>query len=528
MSKALIRNPLNVERITNLSSASVILVRHAESEFNKHFASFQANTHRNTTQSLSDKEIRNLHKFVKTRKDLIDSRITDYGKHQCTLAGLEIRNLPIKYVFVSPMRRTLETCRLILENKINSELNFHNNFNNINKNNYQIYENNKKNNNNIFTSFENKITNGAETKASNQKKSDFINQANTDAYINNTTLTAPEEWKQESQNNLTSVVSNTINYFKNKSNSISDFIWKIKLSIVLYSAQLGQILGIKLNNTSNITASKDIYPEINSTNNNFNSTKIINSFNNNNNNNDNIYDSRTKFITLKEFMASEKEDLKIIVHPFLFEKIEDSCDILGDIDKNKEEYSYYDWSLFNDLLKNDFSAMQFYQSKYCDMVAHERLAHGASLQNWDNFLVSDNVKQQSGRTALQKSFYFELIQAELLKKGVSDPEEVREIYHEVILNGMKRLFDEELEIESSFQTIERLKEFKKFLIEFMEQNKVKTENLHKEKTEKILIVGHSVIFQHFTSLYLNEEDFSPGPNEYKLNNCEFSGIQLNV
>jgi len=406
MLRTLIKNPLNITSIKNPKLSNIILLRHAESEFNKSISLLGKNT---KELNLPKNEIRKMQKFICVNKEYIDSPITKLGNSQCQKAGQDIQDLNIKYVFVSPLKRCLETCRIILENKINRDLN----------NSYQ-------------------------KKYSSDKE-----------IINETNKLLNENFEKKNLNEDLSL--------KNE-----------------------------INNNSNLSHFNYSTSE--------NSNKIYNE----------------NYLHLKQIIREKKSEIKIIVHPYLFEKIEDSCDLIDDIFFNKDEYNYYDWSLFNNF-GFDKSNILFYQSKFCDIVHN------------------DFFNEREIKDSYQNHFYFENINKEILKNQISEKLKIKELYHEMMVDAIQRLFDNDQYIESSRQTIERLNYFKEFILNFIDMKKVKfnnsaTDNYLKNNInddEKILIVGHSILFKHFTSNYLTSQDMSPGPNEYKLGNCELLGIKIN-
>ena len=74
-------------------------------------------------------------------------------------------------------------------------------------------------------------------------------------------------------------------------------------------------------------------------------------------------------------------------------------------------------------------------------------------------------------------------------------------------------------IESSHKTFQRLMNFKNYLNLFLEKNKL-------EDNEKILVIGHSVLFKHLMSTQLEENSFIPLKSENVLKNCEIAGISF--
>ena len=314
MKKALINNPIKALVIDDILKSSIIIIRHAESEFNKTVKLLKERI------EIVDQKI--FLKNIKSDRQLVDSFITEKGRNQCLKAGKELSNIPIKYIFTSPLRRSLETCKLVIQSKFSENSNY--------------------------------------------------------------------------------------------------------------------------------------------------------------------------LIPIKEI--KEQNNIKIIVHPYLFEKIEDSCDLIEDINKNRDNYKEFDWSFFDNMNRNDFL---FYQANFCDNYHHPE---------------DSNIS------------YSEEIRKYIKEKNLKENKEIIDIYLDVVLKGISKQFDNGKFIESSFKTIERLDYFKNFIMDFIEKNKINNEN----NNEKILVFGHSIYFKHLTSKKLSEEDLSPPLEDSVLENCEFIGIKFDI
>ncbi len=175
---------------------------------------------------------------------------------------------------------------------------------------------------------------------------------------------------------------------------------------------------------------------------------------------------------------------EVIIHPLLFEKIEDTCDLLKYFERNKNKWANYNWDLFNEI-----EYPHLYQLKYCDLIPsqNEKFAKNKSNYYYNHALENWNK---------DKNFD----------------------YHDLVLNSMKSLSHKNEYIESSSKTIERLDEFKQFLISFFKKNKLK-------ENEKVIVIGHSVIFKHLTNTHLLAESYEPVEKKV-LNNCEYVGLSF--
>jgi broad specificity phosphatase PhoE len=177
---------------------------------------------------------------------------------------------------------------------------------------------------------------------------------------------------------------------------------------------------------------------------------------------------------------------EIVVYPYIFEKIEDNCDLLRDVHQTMKSYQEishktsnfsktlkYNWSMMNDI-----PDLYLYQLKFCDIV-HKSYSfdyHSMALRHYQ-------MKQEY-------------------------------IHHRLILEAMEKLDEEGKFIESSRKTLERLTSFKFFLNNFIEEKNLKED-------EKVLVVGHSILFKHFISTHLEEDTYEPyETNGSVLNNCE--------
>lgn len=193
------------------------------------------------------------------------------------------------------------------------------------------------------------------------------------------------------------------------------------------------------------------------------------------------------FILEELKMLKSSTNPKIIVHSHLFEKIEDNCDLLSDINNHKKEFSHYGWGIFD-----NFDDHLYYQTKFCDVL----------LEN----------------LALDKTNYY---YSQIREKHTSSKDKSFN-HHDYILDVMLKLSDKGKYIESSTKTFERLNIVKDFLTKFENENNI----LAKNKESKVLVIGHSILFKHLTAEYVNEDTLEPNENSYVLKNCEIVSLKL--
>jgi len=178
---------------------------------------------------------------------------------------------------------------------------------------------------------------------------------------------------------------------------------------------------------------------------------------------------------------------KVMVNPLIFEKIEDSCDFVPNIYRNMEAYKNYDWKEFKKLKQE---SLPIYMLNYCDTV----------------FDATTNSPQISN----ENPYY---------KRCLSEYRTNLKFNHqEIILNAMKEI--NPAFIESSFKTYDRLLEFKTFLKKFSKESDLK-------KDEKILFVGHSIVFKHIFTNMIYEESFQPveeDDNFIHLDNAQVASL----
>ena len=180
---------------------------------------------------------------------------------------------------------------------------------------------------------------------------------------------------------------------------------------------------------------------------------------------------------------------KVIVNPLLFEKIQVTCDIIPNIYKNMEAFPEYDW--------NDFKALKqetlpIYMLNYCDTIID---------------IKTKKVKFSTDNPYFNLSLkYFK--------------QNLKFNHQGIVLQAMEELHQENVFIESSVKTYDRLVEFKTNLKNFLNQNELKND-------EKILIVGHSVLFKLLSTQNLYEDTLDPVLDEVNyihLSNGELASL----
>jgi broad specificity phosphatase PhoE len=179
---------------------------------------------------------------------------------------------------------------------------------------------------------------------------------------------------------------------------------------------------------------------------------------------------------IKSF-PSDQSKINVIVHPALFEKIEDSCDLEKSLTKAMKMFPHYNWDLFKGI-----NYPSIFQLKDCD-----------------TFPLNYNEMNNYYEHAIQQLPLY--------------PNDSIERLH-FILEAMSKLGEEGKYIESSVNTIKRLFVMKKFLLDMIQSIQKEDED------EKVLIVGHSICLQHLTANYLSENMLEPKEGSFILKNCE--------
>lgn len=206
---------------------------------------------------------------------------------------------------------------------------------------------------------------------------------------------------------------------------------------------------------------------------------------------------KTAFESIKIIEKSETSNPPIVeINPYLFEKLEDSCDLLPDLKKTMLLYDKFsfknktyniDWSIFN----ND-KIEEHYQLNYMKL-----LKMNGKLLRSENYYMNnyENLKNSN-----QNLDYYDFLK-------------------DFVLSNMKKLGDVKIEDGRSVQ--ERLSLVTKRIKELLN-------TLDSSKNEKILIVGHSVIFASWYAENLHEEtlDFCQETTMRCLYNCEIIGADF--
>ena len=188
----------------------------------------------------------------------------------------------------------------------------------------------------------------------------------------------------------------------------------------------------------------------------------------------------------------------IEIHPYLFEKIEDSCDLIRPINENIEyfkEYSFrnknydVDWTNFNDITEN----INYYQLLHCR-----------------NTTINNKIIK------MNKSHNYEFM-IKAINENTIDYEDVQ--CH--LIEEMKKLGKQGEHIENFESTFERIEKVNKRVNEIIS-------NLDQSKNEKVLIIGHSMFFLTWYSEYVmkNTYDLICEDKKDVLKNCEILGVNL--
>jgi len=180
---------------------------------------------------------------------------------------------------------------------------------------------------------------------------------------------------------------------------------------------------------------------------------------------------------------------KVIVHPYIFEKIEDNCDFFLDIPKKKVKFSNYDWTLFDELRN-----FPLYYLQFCDNYINEEGKFCKTPSQMENFKIPP-----------LSNYYL----SKILRDNIP--------FEKLILHELQKLDKHDVWIESSQSTFERIKIFNKTLKEFSKKLK---------DDEKILAVGHSIFFKHQTLLNYDTDHFEDSNNFAYLKNCEIVSYYL--
>jgi broad specificity phosphatase PhoE len=186
---------------------------------------------------------------------------------------------------------------------------------------------------------------------------------------------------------------------------------------------------------------------------------------------------------------------KVIVHPYIYEKVEDNCDFFFDLKLKMNNFISYDWSLFESIQEQEFP---FYYLKFCDTYVNEE---GKLCQT-----PTDTVTHKV--SALENYF------CEKVSKGFE--EKNYSFVEKFILDQLQKLDRHNAMMESSESTFQRNLIFNQFLNEYC--GKI-TDN------EKILTVGHSIFLKHLTLIDYKPDELQ-GDNFAYLKNCEIAGYYI--
>jgi broad specificity phosphatase PhoE len=181
----------------------------------------------------------------------------------------------------------------------------------------------------------------------------------------------------------------------------------------------------------------------------------------------------------------KENKIEILVNPYIYERIEDSCDYIKDINKTMKEFSSFDYNGLK--IKLDWSRcievshLPIYQLMFCDMTINEQL----------------DMRRKEGY------YYNKEVDSYKRNKRYSDFGEYLAI--------MDKLEEHHgYAIESNAMTMNRLMRFK--------------EDLPVVRGKKVVVVGHSELFRHLFASSV-DEDMNPIEKNV-IGNCEMVGIEF--
>ena len=193
---------------------------------------------------------------------------------------------------------------------------------------------------------------------------------------------------------------------------------------------------------------------------------------------------------------------KVIIHPLLFEKIEDFGDLIRDGTQtisqfksftfNGNEYSI-DWDKYIEM--KDYK--DIYQLKYCDRVIKKN-----KMTNTFDITI-ENKKQSYYNLGLERIGN---------QQSKSD-------YLNSLGSTIYNLHSNGLTIESSISTNKRIKQVLDDINSLLKNDIVDNDDA------KILIIGHSQYFLRMYANRVNKFDLSPDKDERILGNCEIVGLR---
>lgn len=192
------------------------------------------------------------------------------------------------------------------------------------------------------------------------------------------------------------------------------------------------------------------------------------------------------------------EPPKIEIYPYLFEKIEDSCDLIRPISENMDYFKEFNfrnetfkvnWSNFDSLIEN----INYFQLPFCR-----------------------NTTINGKLVSFENSHYYDF----LTKATETHKIDYNDVQN-YLIEEMKKLGIIHEHIEDYKSTFERIKKVNNRVKEILS-------TLDKSKNEKLLIIGHSVFFKAWYTDFVIEKTFDLViENERNiLQNCEIMGVNL--
>lgn len=209
---------------------------------------------------------------------------------------------------------------------------------------------------------------------------------------------------------------------------------------------------------------------------------------------------RTVLTLLEVLKIIEQSQSEIVpevkVLPLLFEKIEDSCDIISNLNQRIVDYNSFsfrnktykiDWTEFNSSVQN-----QIYQLKY--------------MRN----LFSDN----------NISFYNQAL-------DLINTNNISSIYDDSLLTS--QILDNIRKLSEKGEYIEDFSSVNQRLLHVKHQIYAENKENWDDKKSKILVIGHSVLFRYWYSKYVKSyETYEPIYSHNKLFNCEIKGVDFEI
>ena len=99
-------NIVKKSRFSKDLNSNILLMRHGESLFNIEF---------NKLKDIKDEKLyEEKRNDIRFSERLLDSDLTELGVEQCKNSAEILKNTAIKYIFVSPVLRALNTCSMLL------------------------------------------------------------------------------------------------------------------------------------------------------------------------------------------------------------------------------------------------------------------------------------------------------------------------------------------------------------------------------------------------------------------------------